>query len=193
MGMCLMRKQNIFMKQREDKNGYSCIKLTDGDKQHYKLIHRLLAQTFIENPNNYKEIDHIDRNRKNNNIDNLRWCTKQMNSHNRKNNNKELNIYTRKDNKGYRVRFTLKNYSLNKIFYNLDEAKEFRNIIQEKINNNETIDKLFIELYNNHMKFIRKTNCNNYQLRINKHNLKFYQTFKTLEQATQKRNQLLQN
>ena len=39
------------------------------------LIHRLIALTFIPNPENKSTVDHIDRNNKNNNISNLRWAT----------------------------------------------------------------------------------------------------------------------
>ena len=38
-------------------------------------IHRMVAETFIENPDNLKYVEHIDCNKLNNNIDNLRWTT----------------------------------------------------------------------------------------------------------------------
>ena len=43
------------------------------------LVHRLVAAAFIPNPDNKPEIDHIDTNRSNNTVSNLRWCTKQEN------------------------------------------------------------------------------------------------------------------
>lgn len=49
-------------------------------KQH--LVHRLLAQAFIPNPDNLPEIDHKDGNRANNAISNLRWCTTKENINN---------------------------------------------------------------------------------------------------------------
>jgi len=47
------------------------------------MVHRLVAITFIENPHNYSEVDHIDRNKDNNNIDNLRWADRIIQSNNR--------------------------------------------------------------------------------------------------------------
>ena len=47
-------------------------------------VHRLVAQVFLSNPENLPWVDHIDNNRVNNSVDNLRWVTKQENSSNRK-------------------------------------------------------------------------------------------------------------
>ena len=46
-------------------------------KNHY--IHRLVAQAFLLNPNNYKEINHKDNNPQNNHKDNLEWCNRSYN------------------------------------------------------------------------------------------------------------------
>jgi hypothetical protein len=45
--------------------------------------HRIIAQQFIPNPNNLPEIDHIDRNRQNNHLENLRWVSRRENCKNR--------------------------------------------------------------------------------------------------------------
>lgn len=42
-------------------------------------IHRLVAEAFISNINNYKEINHKDENPKNNNVNNLEWCSRKYN------------------------------------------------------------------------------------------------------------------
>lgn len=47
------------------------------------LVHRLVAETFIPNPENKPEVDHIDRNRSNNSLKNLRWVFRIVNQRNR--------------------------------------------------------------------------------------------------------------
>ena len=51
-------------------------------------MHRLVAETFLDNPNNLKFVDHIDRDKSNNDLSNLRWVTAQENLYNRRNANK---------------------------------------------------------------------------------------------------------
>ena len=46
------------------------------------FIHRLVAEAFIPNPQDKKEIDHIDTNPENNNVENLRWVTHTENMNN---------------------------------------------------------------------------------------------------------------
>lgn len=58
-----------------DSQGYKFIKLRIDHKPHKRLIHRLVAQAFIPNPNNKKEVNHIDGNKANNNVANLEWVT----------------------------------------------------------------------------------------------------------------------
>lgn len=51
-------------------------------------IHRIVAETFIENSENLHDIDHIDRDKSNNSVENLRWVTRQQNLYNRNKTNK---------------------------------------------------------------------------------------------------------
>ena len=46
------------------------------------LVHRLVAETFLSNPNGYTEIDHLNRNKLDNSVANLRWCTHSENMRN---------------------------------------------------------------------------------------------------------------
>ena len=62
-------------------NGYLRVKLSKGVKRGMYLVHRLVAMTFIDNPNNYPIVHHKDENRSNNSISNLEWCN---NSYNQK-------------------------------------------------------------------------------------------------------------
>ena len=52
----------------------------------YKVvtIHRVLALAFIDNPENHPFVDHIDRNKLNNKLSNLRWCSRDQNTRNSK-------------------------------------------------------------------------------------------------------------
>lgn len=58
---------------------YYYVILSINNKQKHKYIHRLVAEAFIPNPNNYKYINHKDENKLNNNIENLEWCTQKYN------------------------------------------------------------------------------------------------------------------
>ena len=62
-----------------NKNGYVYITIQ------YKRIklHRIIAEAFIPNPDNKPQIDHINRNKLDNRVENLRWVTAQENSNNR--------------------------------------------------------------------------------------------------------------
>lgn len=61
------------------RGGYLGIMLSKNNKSKSFKIHRLVAMTFIPNPNNYPEVNHKDENKKNNCVDNLEWCTKRYN------------------------------------------------------------------------------------------------------------------
>jgi hypothetical protein len=60
-------------------NGYLAIKYWNGEYISSKLIHRIVAEAFIPNPKGKPEVDHIDTDRTNNHVDNLRWVTRSEN------------------------------------------------------------------------------------------------------------------
>ena len=65
-------RNNKIMKQTITKGGYFQIGLRKDGKQKFYRVHRLVAETFIANPEGKPEIDHIDRDKSNNNVNNLR-------------------------------------------------------------------------------------------------------------------------
>lgn len=60
-------------------DGYPITHFKVGGEGRSVRVHRLVAQAFIENPNNYSEVNHIDEDKTNNHCDNLEWCTRKEN------------------------------------------------------------------------------------------------------------------
>jgi hypothetical protein len=58
------------------RNGYVKLTLLNRYKPKTFVIHRLVAQAFIPNPENKPEVNHIDGNKLNNHVSNLEWCTR---------------------------------------------------------------------------------------------------------------------
>lgn len=61
-------------------NGYLRFNWTSNRKHHTVYVHRLVAQYFIDNPEGYNEVNHIDENKTNNAASNLEWCNHNYNS-----------------------------------------------------------------------------------------------------------------
>lgn len=63
-----------------DIDGYSRVHLSDGTKVKSYMIHRLVAETFIPNPDNKPEVNHKNKDRKDNTVENLEWMTSKENT-----------------------------------------------------------------------------------------------------------------
>lgn len=83
------KKQEKILKLKSDKDGYKQTTLFKNGKRMYFRVHRLVANAFLPNPNNYPIINHKDQNTSNNNVLNLEWCTFVYNN-NYKNRNEKI-------------------------------------------------------------------------------------------------------
>ena len=146
-GVVMNSKTGREIKSRLNR-GYYIIGLRNDNKRKDLKLHRLIALAFIPNPDNKPVIDHINRNKLDNRIENLRWATIQENSRN-------LTCYSNtgyhfiskiKDKcmvQGFTYRFTINRPDL-KIRYNnkdLEVVKEYRNKFCSE-NNIEINDKI---------------------------------------------------
>jgi hypothetical protein len=73
-GIVINLKTKRELKGTLARNEYRNVQLTINGKAKSVMVHRLVAETFIPNPNNYSMVSHIDGNKYNNNVDNLQWC-----------------------------------------------------------------------------------------------------------------------
>ena len=60
-------------------DGYKIVGLTYNSKRKTFKVHRLVAQAFIPNPNEYPQVNHKDEDKGNNKVDNLEWCDNKYN------------------------------------------------------------------------------------------------------------------
>lgn len=81
LGNKFKRKEKI-LKTGHDNGGYLFVVLSKNGKRNIKHIHRLVAEAFLDMDFFRTYVDHIDRNKQNNNINNLRWVTHSENLHN---------------------------------------------------------------------------------------------------------------
>ena len=125
------KKTKRYLKQQINKNnGYFYISLWKNNKGKNYTIHRLVAQYYIPNPENKRCVDHINRDRKDNRLENLRWVTDSENVENtvvRKNNKlgiKNINYDKRFDRYDYQKIIDGKRHR--KQFKTLEEAIEYK-------------------------------------------------------------------
>jgi hypothetical protein len=115
-GLIKAHYKNVIMKQNI-MNGYLSVQFNINKKIKTKRVHRLLAEQFISNPNNYSEINHKDGNKLNNNLSNLEWCTHQYNMRHASKNGLH----------GIKIKQILRNKTIN-IFNSMSDASRRTNI-----------------------------------------------------------------
>lgn len=113
----------IELKQIENNQNYKIVQLSKDGVKKNKRVHRLILASFVENIDNKTQVDHIDGDRANNNLSNLRWATPSENQ-----SNKILRgciVHTKYDT--YKVRYYQSpTVQRNKTFKTLQEAEKFR-------------------------------------------------------------------
>lgn len=73
-------KTHKYLSQEKGKDGYYYVQLCENGKRKRVSVHRLVAETFIDNPCNFPMVNHKDENRENNKVNNLEWCTEKYNT-----------------------------------------------------------------------------------------------------------------
>ena len=70
----------VLLKQTNHSQGYKTVALTKNGKTKQEYVHRIVASTFIPNPDNLPVVNHKDEDKTNNFVDNLEWCTVSYNN-----------------------------------------------------------------------------------------------------------------
>ena len=72
-------KTGKILKGFKNKKGYLQVPFYKNGKRIQPYIHKLVAEAFIDNPENKTQVNHIDGNKTNNNVNNLEWCNNREN------------------------------------------------------------------------------------------------------------------
>lgn len=80
LGNVLNQKYNRYKKPTKCQNGYWSIGLSKNGKYKFWLLHRLVAITFLPNPQNKPQVNHINSDKKDNSVQNLEWVTSKENN-----------------------------------------------------------------------------------------------------------------
>jgi hypothetical protein len=124
-----VRRGEKILKPGNDSDGYRQVNLYSGGKRHCRKVYRLVMNAFNPNTENKPQIDHINRIRDDDRLENLRWVTASENVRNSKSFSEEMNgiTWSKKNNK-YIVRLSM-NGCNEKYFGScktLEEAKTLR-------------------------------------------------------------------
>ena len=75
-GRVMNAKTGRILRPASNRHGYDKVVLCKNGKGAYKLVHRLVGEAFIDNPNNLETINHIDQDKHNNCVENLEWMSR---------------------------------------------------------------------------------------------------------------------
>ena len=131
-GRVWSKRRKIFMKQNKDKDGYYTMGLWKHSKETKHKIHRLIGCHFIEHPGGGKNcIDHINRDRADNRLENLRWVTHRENMNNKSEYKKASNNTTghqniRKHKDGWEFQKKIHGKYYSKFFKTMEEAIAYK-------------------------------------------------------------------
>ncbi len=78
-GRIYSKRYNKFLTPKRNWDGYLRIQIWENATCHMIYWHRVIAETFLPNPDNKPCVNHKDGNKQNNHVDNLEWCTQQEN------------------------------------------------------------------------------------------------------------------
>jgi hypothetical protein len=136
-GRVYNNKTGVLLKPRKDANGYYYVNLCKNGKQKHFCIHRLVAIAFIPNPKNLPCIDHINRIRTDNRLENLRWCSYSENNINKLQKSKyPKNIYKYTNRKYWLISINHENFKFCQCYrtdkYTLEQVKEIRNKVYKE-------------------------------------------------------------
>lgn len=68
-------RRELLMTPYDNGHGYLMVSLQKDGKRSPRYVHRLVAEAFVDNPEEKPVVNHIDHNTKNNSAENLEWCT----------------------------------------------------------------------------------------------------------------------
>ena len=129
-GRVFSKKSNKFMKEQTHRLGYKYYYIYKDGKRKKFYTHRLVAIHYIPNPENLKEIDHLNRDKSDNRIENLRWINRSENCLNKDiintNTSGAKNIRKREGRWVYEK--TINGKKTHKSFKTLDEAIIYRDL-----------------------------------------------------------------
>lgn len=123
-----IKKEPYILKGDQQRNGYKRVYLWLDNAKKNCLVHRLVAEAFLPNPDHLPEVNHLDEDKGNNDISNLEWCT-----HLRNLNYGTVRERIGKANKGRKVSETLRR------FFRMDTSR------RRWINNGDTEKYVYLE------------------------------------------------